>query len=266
MFKRKRIFSKNENFLKFKIFLIFLFCLIFNTQNLLAKGGKWEIGVHYSSWDMNFIWELLQYPAENTFEKEFRNEISNKYPNLNELNYNQEINFESSGNNYGFELRFYPSGKKGSFSIGFSIDKIKMRLLMNGKVKEEFTNGSYIDLETNGNLIIESLSYNLSFRWDIKPSWKIRPYFTIGLGIAPINGEVSYSGSGEFFDMNEKKTKPESLKGEQDLKNTKEFLPIIPIIQLNLGIKGEIINGFYILIDFGIWNGFLLRGGIAFRI
>jgi hypothetical protein len=56
------------------------------------------------------------------------------------------------------------------------------------------------------------------------------------------------------------------LEGERNLKDVEEFLPIIPIIQLNLGIKGEIIKGFYILIDFGIWNGFLLRGGIAFRI
>ena len=44
------------------------------------------------------------------------------------------------------------------------------------------------------------------------------------------------------------------------------FLPgFIPFIQINLGLKAEITDNLHLLVDAGIWNGFLLRGGIAFR-
>jgi hypothetical protein len=45
-------------------------------------------------------------------------------------------------------------------------------------------------------------------------------------------------------------------------------LPIhfMPFLQLHLGLKGVITKNIHALIDFGILDGFMLRGGIAIRI
>jgi hypothetical protein len=42
-------------------------------------------------------------------------------------------------------------------------------------------------------------------------------------------------------------------------------IPIFPFIQLNVGLKLEILDQVHLLTDFGIWNGFAFRGGLAFR-
>ncbi|MFQ6082378.1 MAG: hypothetical protein ACE5WD_03355 [Candidatus Aminicenantia bacterium] len=249
---------------KLFIWLIVSFILIL-AQNLSAKG-KWEFGVHYSTWSIDILRSMVENIAGEGIENELKDQILEDHPDLIEVSYSQDINFDSTGNNYGFEVRFYPGGEKGSFSLGFSIEKTKMELSLDGKVKDEFENGSYVDLEAEGKFLMEPLSYNLSFRWDIKPSWRVRPYITFGFGIAPISGNLSYSAIGQFFNAEESKLESETHSEEKDLKDLKEGPPIIPIIQLNLGIKGEITKGLYLLIDAGIWNGFLLRGGIAYRI
>ena len=55
-------------------------------------------------------------------------------------------------------------------------------------------------------------------------------------------------------------------KDELEGKEEDLFIPgFIPFIQLNVGLKGEVTDNIHLLVDAGIWNGFLLRGGIAFR-
>lgn len=249
---------------KILIFLI-SFCFIFSVQNLSAKG-KWEFNMHYSSWSLNLLKGMIEDMVNDAIEDEFKEQILAEHPNLIESYYSQDVSFDSSGNNYGFEIRFYPGGEKGSFSIGFSIEKTKMELSLDGNVRDEFTDGSYADLQANGNFIMEPLSYNISFRWDIKPSWRVRPYFTFGFGVAPLNGNTSYSLIGNFYNANEGRLESEIIEGEENLKDIKDIPSIVPIVQLNFGIKGEITKNFHLLIDAGIWNGFLLRGGLSFRI
>jgi hypothetical protein len=40
----------------------------------------------------------------------------------------------------------------------------------------------------------------------------------------------------------------------------------VPFVQLNLGLKAVITPNVSLLVDAGIWNGFLIRGGVAFRL
>ena len=249
---------------KVLVFII-VFCFIISVQGLSAKG-KWEFNVHYSTWSLNLLKGTIEDMVNGAIETEFKDRILEEHPSLIESYYSQDVNFDSSGNNYGFEVRFYPGGEKGSFSLGFSIEKTKMEFSLDGEVRDEFTNGSYANLNAKGNLVVSPLSYNLSFRWDIKPSWRVRPYFTFGFGIAPINGNISYSLIGKFFNADTNKLETENIKDEENLKDLEEVPPIFPIVQLSFGIKGEITKGLYLLIDAGIWNGFLLRGGISFRI
>ncbi|MCP2519026.1 hypothetical protein NLB65_01415 [Candidatus Aminicenantes bacterium AC-335-B20] len=249
---------------KILIFLV-VFCFIFLVQNLPAKG-KWEFNVHYSTWSLNLLKGMIEDMVNEAIEEEFKDEILKEHPNLIEAYYSQDVNFDSSGDNYGFEIRFYPGGEKGSFSIGFSIEKTKMKLSLDGKVRDEFTDGSYADLNAEGDFIMEPLSYNISFRWDIKPSWRVRPYFTFGFGVAPLNGDVTYSLIGQFYNGISGELESENISGEENLKDIEDVPSIVPIVQLSFGIKGEITENIHILFDAGIWNGFLLRGGLSFRI
>ena len=44
------------------------------------------------------------------------------------------------------------------------------------------------------------------------------------------------------------------------------FPPVLPFFQLNFGLKGEITPNLYVLVETGIFNGFILRGGISIRL
>ncbi|MFB0565658.1 MAG: hypothetical protein ACETWK_08280 [Candidatus Aminicenantaceae bacterium] len=57
------------------------------------------------------------------------------------------------------------------------------------------------------------------------------------------------------------------LKDELELVGKNLFIPgFLPFFQINFGIKGPIYDNLYLLIDAGIWDGFLIRGGIPFRL
>ncbi len=38
------------------------------------------------------------------------------------------------------------------------------------------------------------------------------------------------------------------------------------VVQLNLGFNFEVTKNLYLLLDAGIWNGFLVRGGVCLRV
>ncbi|MGB6864640.1 MAG: hypothetical protein WBE11_03040, partial [Candidatus Aminicenantaceae bacterium] len=96
----------------------------------------------------------------------------------------------------------------------------------------------------------------------------------IATGTALEKGEISYTYSGDLyiegqdperFENTDSKTLKE-LKEELEDKEEEFVLPsVIPFLQLNLGLKAAITDNLHLLIDAGIWNGLLLRGGIAFR-
>jgi hypothetical protein len=40
----------------------------------------------------------------------------------------------------------------------------------------------------------------------------------------------------------------------------------LPFIQLNLGLKAKVTPNIHLMVDAGIWNGFIIRGGLAIRL
>jgi hypothetical protein len=45
------------------------------------------------------------------------------------------------------------------------------------------------------------------------------------------------------------------------------FLPgLVPFVQLNLGLKAILTPNFHLLVDAGVWNGFLIRSGLSIRL
>lgn len=271
-----------------KILPVFLFLSLIFVQYLPAKG-HWEFGFHYSQWSIDILRPMIEEGISDSLETELKEkileDIQEDYPELREEIYNQSVRFDSGGNNYGFEIRWYPAGQQGSFSLGLSLEKTTMRVSLpevsaDLSVKNSITQ-EISDFEGNasGEFLLKPLSFHLSFRWDIIPSSKIRPYITFGLGAATgtalDNGELSYSYTGdlnvegeepEHYESTEKKT-IKQLKDELEEEGEEFFVPgFLPFIQFSFGIKGAISDNVYVLVDAGIWDGFLIRGGIAFRL
>ena len=151
--------------------------------------------------------------------------------------------------------------------MGLSLEKTEMRLNLGATARDEFGDGSYFDGSGTGKLLIDPISYHLSLRWDIGPLGRLHPYFSLGFGLASLKGYLSYEANGDFYDGATGESESETYSDKIDLEILNHIKPkITPIIaQLNIGLKYKIADDFNFLIDAGIWNGFLLRGGVAFR-
>jgi hypothetical protein len=59
----------------------------------------------------------------------------------------------------------------------------------------------------------------------------------------------------------------EELDNEREAGDESIFyqIPFIPFIQMTLGIKGELMKNVYLLVEGGIFNGMIYRGGLSFR-
>ncbi len=256
---------------------------------LVSAQGHFEFGVHYSKWSINllrsFIEEGLSNALETDLKEEFLSRIQADYPNLEEVSYSQKVSFNSTGHNYGFEIRWYPGGTNGSFSLGLSVEKTSMEIAVPEvsatlNLRDQITAEQGIfGAATHAKFLIKPLSFHLSFRWDIVPSSVVHPYITFGLGAATgaelEKAQVSYSYTGDLIlpgrapehyeDAVDKTLR--QLKEELEEEGEEFFLPgFIPFIQLNLGLKAKLSSNFHLLIDAGIWNGFLIRGSLAIRL
>jgi hypothetical protein len=269
---------------------LFLFCL----NPALSAKGKIEFGFHYGSWSINPVKGLIESALSDAMETEFKDkfmeEIRKDNPGFQEKSYTQKVSFDSGGSNFGFELRWYPGGENGSFSMGFSVEKTSMKISLPEVsaalvVEDSLTHktGSFSG-NVNGDFSIKPLSFHLSFRWDIVPSARVHPYFTLGFGMAGgsalEDGTLSYSYVGDLTTPDETEHYADSatktlkqLKEEteseidEETGEAKKFpLPgFVPFIQLHFGLKLKIANEVHALIDYGIFDGFLLRGGLALR-
>jgi len=235
-------------------------------------AGKLEVEVHYGYWTLDVFKGLfeedLNQELSNEIAKEIEIQIRESGYNIAQVSQNNVFVFGSSGSVYGFELRFYPGGRYSSFSLGVSIEKTRMEATVEGLVNVQFNDGSYAEMDAVGFVELNPLFTNLSFRWDIKPSWVVTPYFVLGLGVAALNGKVSYNYNGtyyyaggtEFYEDDE----------ERDIKEAEEDtdfnMPnILPLLQINIGVRAEIIPHLHLRAEAGIWDGFIVRGGLAFR-
>jgi hypothetical protein len=140
-----------------------------------------------------------------------------------------------------------------------------------------FEDDSTFQGQAIGDVVLNPLTFLLSVRWDILPKSPVHPYITLGVGAAAFSSFkddiVSYSWSGELDvaggpteTYEESGTKTiEEIKAE--LEEEEDFpLSFLPFIQLNLGLKGKITENIHLMVDAGIWNGFIIRGGIAIRL
>jgi hypothetical protein len=259
--------------------LILVYLVI--VPNLFADG-HFELGFHYGTWNLNLLGDTIESGLSDVVESAFMDaileEIQEDYPGLQDPVYNQTVEFDSGGNNYGFEIRWYPGGYDGSFSLGFSIEKTKMEITMTEvEMDMVFEDGSTFLGVAAADTILNPLTFHMSVRWDILPKAPVHPYITLGVGAAAFSSiqddVVTYTWSGELdivggptetYEDTGAKTFEEI---KEDLEEEEEFpISFLPFIQLNLGLKGKITQNIHVMVDAGIWDGFIIRGGIAIRL
>jgi hypothetical protein len=264
-----------------KIVPVFFLVYLALVPNLFADG-HFELGFHYGTWNLNLLGDLvedgLSEALESAFEDVILEEIQEDYPELQDPVYNQSVEYDSGGNNYGFEVRWYPGGHDGSFSLGVSVEKTKMEVkLTEVEMDMAFQDSSTFLGQAYGDITLNPLTFLLSVRWDILPKSPVHPYITLGVGAAAFSSfkddVVSYDWLGELqvaggptetYEDSGTKT-IEEIK--EELEEDEDFpLSFLPFIQLNLGLKGKITENIHVIVDAGIWNGFIIRGGIAIRL
>ena len=234
--------------------------------------GKFEIDIHYSMWSANLIKNWFASELNDRLGREIRDEvfrqITDTYPGIYNADYEHSLTFDSDGNNYGVELRFYPKGRGTPFSIGVSIEENRMNLIVQGTVSQYFSNGSHAEVESEISLKVRPLLTNLSFRWDIVPNWPVSPYFVLGFGLGALRGEFSYNYTGTYTWAGP----PEHIE-DQVIKTLKEVeeeidvnLPnIFPLFQAGFGLRIQILPVLHLKGEASFWNGFILRAGAALR-
>jgi len=239
---------------------------------LEEKGGHFEIDVHYSDWSLD--------PAKGAFEdaltKKIANEIRDQVTDelrakyggdLSPSSYSRGLSLDSQGSNYGFELRYFPLGRRGSMSIGLSLEKTRLKVMVRGPVAQQYTDGSEAKVEGDAFVETSPWTANLSFRWDFVPSFRVTPYFVFGLGVGPLEGTAAYVYTGTYSRGNAQAgVSGEKVKSFDDLREEGEIdLDRFILVQLALGLKVRVYRGFALKAEVGFWDGLLFRGGLAVR-
>jgi len=252
-----------------------------------AATGHFEFSFHYGSWSVNLlkaaIEGVISDAVEGEFKDKFLEDIQIDHPEYVESGYSQTVGFESGDSNFGGEIRWYPAGEMGSFSVGLAVEQTKMRFTLTEVSADlELENTSTHEKAAfngtvNGEIMIKPLAFLLNVRWDIKPSWRVRPFITFGLGVSTGSAidkmTLSYSYAGDFsipgetpehYEDSAAKTGKE-LKDEIEADGEKFPLSVLPFLQLNFGLKAALTKNFSLWVEAGILDGFILRGAIAAR-
>jgi len=263
--------------------------VLLTAPRLLAQGGHWEFGGHYGRWTLNILGntaeDLLNDTLEDELEKRILEGIQEDYPNLVSMNYRQDIAFDSSGDDFGASVRWYPAGRRGSFSLGVSVEKSKFKIQPTAGVLMDLqdtvtSEPATYDGSASGTALIKALSFLLTFRWDIFPSKAVHPYLTFGGGISTSktldDSTVQYTFTGELAGA---AVTPETVSGEEtktlrqlrdeamDEEETDFPIPnFLPFVQLNLGLKVRLTRMVHLLVDVGVFDGFMATAGLAIRL
>jgi len=248
----------------------------------LQAQGHFEFSGHYGRWSLNLLGGFGRDIADDTIKSEIENrilsDINDRYPGLSETSYDQTLTVDSSGNNYGFGFRFYPS-RNGSFSLGVSVEKSSFKVVpavtsVMQLVDPDTSQTATFDGTANATALVKATSFLLTFRWDLFPRSVVHPYITFGGGISTAkaldDSTVAYTYSGR---LSGGAVTPETIEGGDTktlraLKDESETnLPnFLPFVQLNLGLKAMVMKNIHFLVDVGIFDGFMISGGLAVRL
>ncbi len=244
--------------------MIFMFFYMILIISFGFSNPKYYISVGYGNWSLNLLKNTIEDKLNDLLKDNLQDNIKNDYPAQTLGDYSQDVNFDSSGGGVNFQIRIYPGGEKGSFSLGFSYFRIDSKIIISGHVRQNFVSGDYISSNAEGNLIINYSAFVVDLKWDLLVEGKIHPYISFGGGISPLKGNLNYNAIGAYYSHNKKKgsytiNESEDLTEIEDIK-----ISYLPVLIINFGIRVEIIQNGSVFVDGGIWNGFMVKGGIAY--
>jgi hypothetical protein len=242
----------------------------------VRPGGYVEVTALVSSWSINLIKGLFEDSIIDKFSIEIRKVISDdlrkKYYHYSLVpisTYEKNLAFDSTGPNYGLELRYYSRGWGGSFSLGLSFEQTSMKLGVSGTVKQYYKDGSYAEADVEGSATASVFSTNVSFRWDMLPSGPVNPFFILGLGWAPFEADVTETYTGTFHPVSgaAESIADTTVTSVAEIASDNNFdLPdAFFIVHVGFGLKVRVYSGISALAEVGLWDGLLLRAGLAYR-
>ncbi len=237
-------------------------------------GGYWEIEIHYGRWGLEPALSLFRKTLTKRIGSEVRREItdylSSRYGGLVQAAYSQDLTLNVEGSNEGIGLRFYSQGERGAFSLGFSLERTHIRIETTGAIRQIFDNGSSAEVTAAAHVHANPVCGHLSFRWDFIPFGRVSPTFTLGLGFGPLNGKMGYSYSGiySFYNYQEsiRDSAEKTFEDWQKEQGSYISLKNLVVLQLSLGARVEVFRGLLLQVEAGLWDGFLVRAGLAFRL
>ncbi len=246
--------------------------------------GHWEFIGHYGRWNLTLLGNILEDAIADAAEEEIRDAlfeaIQDDHPAVQDLGYGQTFDFRSSGDNFGFGVRWYPGGHGGSFSLGVSVEKSTFKIQPTAGITMDFYDG---DIDANATFtgtgevdaLIKTLSFHLTFRWDIFPRAVVHPFITFGGGISTAkaldDSTVAYDYTGQlvavgFYQEDYGESDTKTLREIKDEAEDTTLPNFIPIVELTLGLKAKLAPAIHLLAEAGVFNGFLIRGGLAIRL
>lgn len=237
-------------------------------------GGYWEIEIHYGRWGLQPALAVFEKSLKKRIGSEVRRELtqflSSRYGVLVESGYEQQLSLQAEGWNEGFGLRYFSRGEGGSFSLGFSLERTHLRLKSSGSIRQDYGDASRAEIEAEAYIRADPVCGHISFRWDFIPRQRFSPYFIFGLGFGPLNGKMGYNYTGiyKFYGYQDsiQDSQEKTFKEWQEEEGSHINLQKIIWLQACLGLRVELFRGLSFLLEAGIWNGFLGRGSLAFRL
>ena len=236
------------------------------------RTGRFEVSVHFGSWSLNPLQKMFEEELIDSIGDEVRDEVRKQakalQPGLVEGGFDHSLALDSSGTNFGLEIRYYPKGRWGAISFGLSLEKTNMRMAIGGPLRQEFDNGAYAEVEAEGYIDLSPVTTNLSVRWDFAPRWLVSPYLVFGLGVAALNGDVGYSYDGSLEWAGPSETLTDSdVKTFKEMEEDIDFnIPnIFVLVQMNLGLRAVIMKHLTLNLEAGFWDGIVIRGGLGAR-
>lgn len=268
----------------------FLYLFVPNSPAFEVRG-KIELGFHYSSWSITLVKGLLESALSDALKNQMLNLARQENPGLVENSASTSLDMDSSGSNFGFEIRWYPAGEKGSFSLGFSLERTSMRVKVSQAKADVsldipeggITKPASFSGQGTGDFRLAPWSFHVNFRWEIKPEWDVHPYIAMGVGYGSgryldqgtlnydVQGDLLKSGEGpvHFEESGTKTLKAVKNKMGEDAESEGKVLSIpfwfVPFFQLSVGVKGRVADNLWLIGEAAFWDGFILRGGIAYR-
>jgi hypothetical protein len=248
--------------MKKKIFFMFFFMVLI--ISLGFSKPKYYISIGYGNWSLNLLKSTIEDKLDDLLRDNLQDSIKSDYPSQTLGDYSQNVNFDSSGGGVNFQIRIYPGGEKGSFSLGFSYFRVDSKIIISADIRQNFTSGDYIASDAEGNLIVNYSAFAVDLKWDLLVNGKIHPYISFGGGIAPLKGNMDYYANGAYYSHN-KKRESYTISNSDDLTEIDDIkISYLPIIIINFGVRVDIIKNGSLFLDAGIWNGFMVKGGIAY--